>query len=185
MLEAADIYVLALGTVLLLWFSRRSLLHVQTHGFYRFFAFEGILLLLVTNFWHWVDNPFSLPQIASWILLFASAFLAIHAFWLFHAVGIPSSQPRPGPDCSFEQTTHLVTIGAYRFIRHPMYGSLLCLAWGICLKNITSRTILVSVFVSLSLYFTAQVEEKENLRRFGEPYLSYMKKTKRFIPFLW
>jgi protein-S-isoprenylcysteine O-methyltransferase Ste14 len=35
---------------------------------------------------------------------------------------------------AIEKTTILVTTGAYRYIRHPLYSSLLFLAWGIFFK---------------------------------------------------
>jgi protein-S-isoprenylcysteine O-methyltransferase Ste14 len=31
---------------------------------------------------------------------------------------------------------------------------------------------------------TARVEEKDNIERFGDEYLAYMKTTKMFLPFL-
>ena len=36
---------------------------------------------------------------------------------------------------AFENTVKLVEVGLYRFIRHPMYASLLLLAWGAFLKH--------------------------------------------------
>ncbi|MCK7540462.1 MAG: hypothetical protein MZV63_61010 [Marinilabiliales bacterium] len=41
----------------------------------------------------------------------------------------------------FEKTTELVTSGIYRYIRHPMYSSLLLLAWGIWLKQPLAATL--------------------------------------------
>jgi protein-S-isoprenylcysteine O-methyltransferase Ste14 len=83
-----------------------------------------------------------------------------------------------------EKTTRLVTIGPYRFIRHPMYASLLYLAWGIFLKHITLLSVVLVIFASLLLVATAILEEKENLPYFGGAYAAYMQYTKRFIPFI-
>ena len=88
------------------------------------------------------------------------------------------------------QVGMLAARGAYRFIRHPMYASLLLLAWGICFKAGAQHAaplltnLALAGFASLCLYLTARVEERENLRRFGEEYRAYMRETKRFIPFL-
>jgi protein-S-isoprenylcysteine O-methyltransferase Ste14 len=185
MTDSLRFWAIALGTVALVLLSRRCLFQPRTHGFYRFFAFESILLLLAINIQYWFADPLSGLQIASWILLFFSAFLAAHAFWLFHSVGQPSRSPAAGPDLPFEQTTRLVTIGAYRYIRHPMYASLLCLAWGIFLKHVTLSTTILVILASLALYVTARVEENENIKHFGQSYLQFIEKTKRFIPFLW
>jgi protein-S-isoprenylcysteine O-methyltransferase Ste14 len=40
--------ILVAGSVPLVWFSRRSLLHPAAHGFPRFFAFEATLALVAT-----------------------------------------------------------------------------------------------------------------------------------------
>ena len=36
----------------------------------------------------------------------------------------------------------------------------------------------------MALVLTAKTEEAENVRRFGNEYLDYMKRTRRFVPFL-
>jgi protein-S-isoprenylcysteine O-methyltransferase Ste14 len=84
----------------------------------------------------------------------------------------------------FEDTTNLVAQGAYRYIRHPMYASLILLGLGALLKNISLGTILLAFVNIFALYLTAKADEKEMLNRFGGEYAAYMKKTKIFIPFI-
>lgn len=81
-------------------------------------------------------------------------------------------------------TERLVTTGIYRHIRHPMYSSLLFLAWGAFLKSVTIDTLILSVLASLALLSTAKTEEAENVARFGQEYRDYMERTRRFVPFL-
>ncbi|MFC1726412.1 methyltransferase family protein [candidate division KSB1 bacterium] len=83
-----------------------------------------------------------------------------------------------------EKTTVLVTTGAYRYIRHPLYSSLLFLTWGAFFKHLSLLGITLAVISTVFLVITAKIEETENLRFFGEAYQSYMKKTKMFIPFI-
>ena len=83
---------------------------------------------------------------------------------------------------SFENTVHLVEKGLYRYIRHPMYSSLLFLAWGAFLKHITPLTIGLTLLVSGLLIVAAKVEERENIRFFGTAYVEYMQRTRMFIP---
>jgi len=85
---------------------------------------------------------------------------------------------------TLEKTTPLVTGGPYRFIRHPMYASLMCFTWGVFLKQISLLSGLLVILASLALYTTAIFEERENLRNFGNQYVEYMHRTRRFIPFL-
>jgi len=74
--------------------------------------------------------------------------------------------------------------GIYRFIRHPMYGSLMLLGLGIYLKRVTPLTSALASIVVIALVLTALIEEGEMRACFGEEYGAYARRTKRFIPFL-
>ncbi len=176
--------IFLLGSIGFILLSRQSLRRPYSHGFPRFFAFEALLGLVVLNTRNWFIQPFSLPQIVSWALLLDSALLAIHAFWTLHTYGAPNSSIEDASRIAMEKTTRLVTEGPYHFIRHPMYASLLLSAWGIFFKLINLLSALLAVLVSLTLFLTAEYEERENLRNFGEGYTAYMQHTKRFIPFV-
>ena len=66
-----------------------------------------------------------------------------------------------------------------------MYASLLALACCAWLKDpLGLGSIALTVGVSGFLIATAMAEERENLLRFGAAYADYMKRTKRFVPFL-
>lgn len=156
----------------------------RTHGFYRFFAFECILALVLLNADRWFREPFSLPQMASWLLLLGSIALAVHGFHLLWRVGKPARTGGREEELGIEATTTLVTVGAYRYIRHPLYASLLCGGWGAFFKHPTFFSFLLAVALVVFLTATAKVEETENLRKFGDSYAEYIKKTKMFVPFV-
>ena len=78
---------------------------------------------------------------------------------------------------------HLDT-GIFRYIRHPLYSSLIFLTWGIFLKNETADLLIVALISTLFLYLTAIFDEKECVRFFGEKYVEYKKRSKMFIPFI-
>ncbi len=166
------VFVLVSAGILL--FSLPSLRNPKSHGFFRFFAFEIILVLFLANFKYWVDDPLSVHQILSWVLLICSLLLAVHGFRLLQIIGRPRG--------NFENTTQLVIVGAYKYIRHPLYCSLLLLTWGICLKDPGLFSILLGLVASVFLYATARAEESENQARFGAEYEAYLKSTKMFIP---
>ena len=171
--------VASLGIVFISW---KSLSKPQSHGFYRFFAFELLLILLLRNIGYWFEAPFSVQQLISWVLLSASFFLAIHGFYLLRVIGKPQAAVPGSSDLGFENTANLVTIGAYRYIRHPLYASLLLVAWGIFFKQTTWLSGSLALGISAFLILTARAEEKENLERFGEEYSRYRKSTGMFIP---
>ena len=165
------------GTAAIILFSWRiSIRAKRYHGLARFFAFESILGLLLLNGSVWFRDPFSLPQIASWILLSASFFLAGHSVWIYLKLSAPRSE--------FEDSTRLVRRGAYRYIRHPMYSSLLLLAWGVFWKAPSWPGAALVAVATACLLATARAEERENLRFFGPAYAATMRQTKMFIPFL-
>jgi protein-S-isoprenylcysteine O-methyltransferase Ste14 len=172
------------ATAGLAWVSRSSLRGLRFHGFYRFFAWEVILVSVLLNLDIWFHEPFSFRQTVSWLLLAASLFLAIHGFLLLRMVGKPDNKRNDSSLIGVEKTTELVTKGAYRYIRHPLYSSLLFGAWGVFFKHPSWLGFLLAAITVFFLIMTARMEEAENVRFFGAAYQSYMKQTKMFIPFL-
>jgi protein-S-isoprenylcysteine O-methyltransferase Ste14 len=168
--------VFGVGTLVALYQTRRTARAGFRYGLVRFFAFEAILGLVALNLRYWFDDPFSLQQLVSWVLLVLSAFLVLQGFWLLSKMGKAQGE--------FEQTTMLVTSGAYRYIRHPLYASLLYLGIGVFLKHISLLTGGLALAAFVCLFLTARVEESENIERFGEAYREYMQHTKMFVPYI-
>ena len=173
MLKLVVFAVVSVGLVFVSWPSLRDR---RSHGFYRFFAWESLLTLILLNAEYWFQAPFSVPQIASWLLLLTSLVLAVHGFYLLRRIGRPEGK--------IENTTTLIRVGAYRYIRHPLYSSLLFLGWGAFLKHPSLPGGVLVLAASAFLVATARVEEGENLRKFGADYAAYVKTTRMFIPFL-
>jgi hypothetical protein len=124
-----DLLILLPGTAVLLWLSRKALRHPGGHGFYRFFAWEGILALVVLNRKPWGEQPFSPHQMASWLLMSLSIYLVIRGHRALRDQGLASTERQDGALYEFEKTTTLVTTGIFKHIRHPMYASLLSLPY--------------------------------------------------------
>jgi protein-S-isoprenylcysteine O-methyltransferase Ste14 len=173
-----EIYIFIFSTLGLVWFSWWfSIRDKRYHGIYRFFAFEAILALFLLNYPVWFADPFSLQQFISWFVLLISMIYLIYGAYLFFKFGKPEGK--------VENTTNLVTTGLYKYIRHPLYGSLWLLGFGIYLKNLTLWTSLLILINIIALHLTAKAEEKEMLGKFGDEYKSYMQKSRMFIPFIY
>ncbi|UCD85800.1 MAG: isoprenylcysteine carboxylmethyltransferase family protein [Deltaproteobacteria bacterium] len=172
------------ASIPIVWVSRSSLRDVQLHGFYRFFAWEIILIMFLTNMDYWFVDPFSLRQIISWLFLTLSLVLLHQGVQLFRRKGKIDPERNDQGLVGIEKTTELVTTGVYHYIRHPFYSSLLFLGWGIFLKNTSWISILLAVTTTMFLTITARKEEVENIQYFGEKYQEYIKHTKMFIPFI-
>ena len=178
------IIVFIVASVGVTWVSWPSLRDSRSHGFYRFFAWEAILILILSNLNYWISEPFSPHQIISWLLLLCSLYLAIQSVRLLRVIGKPDSDREDPALVGFEKTTDLVTIGVYRYIRHPLYGSLLFLAWGAFFKHPSYLGVFLALAATFFLTRTAKVEEAENINFFGDAYKNYMKQSKMFVPFL-
>jgi protein-S-isoprenylcysteine O-methyltransferase len=80
----------------------------------------------------------------------------------------------------------VVESGPYRLIRHPSYsGSLLMfLGTGFAMTNWAS---LLAVMLGALVGFgwRVHVEEQALCTDLGEPYRDYMRRTRRFVPFVW
>lgn len=175
MLSEIQLAAFLIGSIFLVLFSWLvSIREKRYHGIPRFFAFVGLLLLGLIQYKFWFDDPISVLQVISWIFLFLSIYYVITSFLLYFR--------HTKPDINFENSTRLVTIGLYKYVRHPMYGSLLFLGWGMFLKSINLYSIILVVVITIALFITCKVEEKEMIKKFGEDYKGYMKGTKMLIP---
>ncbi len=74
--------------------------------------------------------------------------------------------------------------GPYRLVRHPSYtgGMLMYLGTGLALTNWLSVLILLGMGV-VTYTYRVRVEEQALASSLGQPYLEYMRRTKRFVPF--
>jgi protein-S-isoprenylcysteine O-methyltransferase Ste14 len=179
------VFFLVIGTLLLLFISRASLRNSRSHGFYRFFAWETMLILFLLNVTYWFVNPFTWYQWIAWALLFLSIVPVIWGTILLRKRGKPVEKREADPTLlAFEKTTQLVTTGIYRYIRHPLYCSLLLLTWGIFFKHPSLTGGALAAVATGFLFLTSQADEAECIKFFGAAYEEYMKKTKRFIPFI-
>jgi protein-S-isoprenylcysteine O-methyltransferase Ste14 len=77
----------------------------------------------------------------------------------------------------------LVTSGIYRYIRHPMYTSVIVMMLGVTLLGTHPATWLLWVLLILVLYLKADREERLWMAH-DRAYADYRRKTRYFIPFI-
>ncbi len=120
------------------------------------------------------DIPFRKPLAA---LLIAAGFVAGFAGIFTFRVAHTTVDPRhPGA------ARVLVTGGIYRYTRNPMYVGivLVLLAWVVFLGNILSL-LMVALFVVYLNRFQIIPEERALAENFGEQFLQYQKRVRRWI----
>ncbi len=90
----------------------------------------------------------------------------------------------PASEYQIKTRQELVTVGVYRYIRHPIYlGVFLSITGGELVAQ--SYLVVIGLAIVINGYWQARREEILLLSHFGNSYKIYMKRTKMFIPFLW
>jgi protein-S-isoprenylcysteine O-methyltransferase Ste14 len=138
----------------------------------------ALLLAFSVSFIPWLVIPHArLALYAGTVLLVGGSLLRRYCFrtlgmYFTAAVTVRVGQP-------------VIDYGPYRWIRHPGYtaGFIIFLGIGLALGSYLSLMIFL---LEICLVYSRRisVEEKALLEVIGEPYRKYMRRTKRFIPFV-
>ena len=172
------IIIFFIFSLIILKISWPDILNIHGRKFYRFFALEFLFLLILVNFGYWLKNPFTLFRIITWMILCGSFILASYAIYQLLQDG------KPRISVNIETTTSMATSKIYKYIRHPLYSSLILLGAVTLIKNPSLLATSLFSVATVFLYATARTEEKENILKFGRDYAIYMKRTSMFFPFL-
>jgi protein-S-isoprenylcysteine O-methyltransferase Ste14 len=136
----------------------------------------GIVTFMIDPRWMaWSSMPLS-----AWLRWMGAVLGALAGgllLWAFRSLG-----PNLTDTVVTRQAHTLVTRGPYRWVRHPFYDSVALL--------VLANTLLTAnwfIFVTGCLAFAlivarTHIEEENLVRRFGDAYASYMRRTGRFLP---
>jgi len=79
----------------------------------------------------------------------------------------------------------VIESGPYHLVRHPAYSGAILTFVGIGLAIQSLAALLILLLVSsLAYWYRIQVEETALVKDLGQPYVEYMGRTKRLIPFV-
>jgi protein-S-isoprenylcysteine O-methyltransferase Ste14 len=76
-----------------------------------------------------------------------------------------------------------VTRGPYRYLRHPIYASVLYIVWAGAVSHASAINLTLTVVVTIALAVRIHEEEIFLVSYYPE-YVRYSRRTKRIIPFL-
>ena len=104
--------------------------------------------------------------------------VAITAWSVFHFLKI-SGTPVP-----FNPPPTLVDSGPYRYARNPMLTGVFLLLFGIgfAIKSLSLVVLFTPLYVLANIWELKEIEEPELIRRLGDEYLEYRKRTPMFVP---
>jgi len=85
----------------------------------------------------------------------------------------------PGMDTPPER---LVTTGPFAYTRNPMYLGHLIFLVGLALTLQSLLAALLAAATAVRFHFRVARDERRLTERFGEPYVAYLRKVKRWVP---
>jgi protein-S-isoprenylcysteine O-methyltransferase Ste14 len=143
------------------------------------YIFVAIQLLLIA-LWFWFWWPFQGPFVSNTLIrvigLVMAALGVILVVW-------PAWQIRraitmlPTPT----DQAQLITTGAFRWIRHPIYSGIVSGACGLAIAYANWGMFVCGICLLILFYFKSMYEESRLRERFPT-YISYQQKTGRFFP---
>jgi protein-S-isoprenylcysteine O-methyltransferase Ste14 len=130
----------------------------------------GLLVFLPADVWLTVQPFIVAGTVLEWLGALGIVASAVTIRSSLTAVPLPKEQGKLG------------TSGLYKYVRHPMYTSVLVLSLGIALLsgNVIKYALVLCLYALF--YYKSQYEERY-LRQKYPGYEAYAKQTPRFIPF--
>lgn len=127
----------------------------------------------------WMEwSAVNVPEWARWAGVMLGVLVIPSIFWVLKSLG------RNVSETVLTKSNHeLVTVGPYRWIRHPLYttGITLLLAVGLMAANVVILSFAVLVAVMIR-FVVIPPEETALQNKFGEVYRRYMTHTGRLLP---
>jgi protein-S-isoprenylcysteine O-methyltransferase Ste14 len=92
-----------------------------------------------------------------------------------------------GTPVPFNPPPRLVTSGPYAYVRNPMLTGVFALlfGFGVLLGSASLIVVFTPLFILVNVWELKVIEEPELIKRLGEDYLEYRKRTPMFFPGLW
>jgi protein-S-isoprenylcysteine O-methyltransferase Ste14 len=89
-----------------------------------------------------------------------------------------------GTPVPFHPPPQLVTTGPYAYVRNPMLTGVFALlfGFGVLLGSASLLVVFTPLFIFINVWELKAIEEPELLRRLGEDYIEYRKRTPMFFP---
>jgi len=149
-------------------------------GLLVFFAFSALFVLAALLVDEFLGLPGPLPAVARIPLGVSTvaAGITITAWSAFHFLKVR------GTPVPFNPPPKLVSTGPYRYARNPMLTGvfLFLLGIGLGLNSISLVLIFTPLYVLVNYWELKNIEEPELVKRLGDEYIDYRRKTPMFIP---
>jgi protein-S-isoprenylcysteine O-methyltransferase Ste14 len=123
--------------------------------------------------------PLIMPDLLRYpglLILLAGAALSYTSFWFFITKGRGTAFPTEPPK-------EMIIRGPYCYVRNPMYVGNLAIIFGEALLFRSPMLLLYAIAMCFVTHlYVTRSEEPVLKRRYGEPYLNYVRTTPRWLP---
>jgi protein-S-isoprenylcysteine O-methyltransferase Ste14 len=86
---------------------------------------------------------------------------------------------------ALKEDHELITAGLYQYVRHPIYTGMLLMILGTALSLATLGACIGFLIILVGVLLKLKQEEALLTKYFSQDYLSYKKRTRTLIPFIW
>ena len=86
---------------------------------------------------------------------------------------------------ALKEDHELITTGPYKYVRHPIYTGMLLMILGTALSVATLGACIGFFIILVGVLLKLRQEEALLTKHFAQGYLSYKKRTRTLIPFIW
>jgi len=130
---------------------------------------------------YWVDKYLPLPFINTNMSFIAGISIIVLSFILFGVVLLEFSRLKTSVDHR-KPTNAIITTGAFRYSRNPIYISMVMLCIGISFLINSLWGFVATLLASIIITKFVIIKEETYLeRKFGESYLQYRKAVRRWL----
>jgi protein-S-isoprenylcysteine O-methyltransferase Ste14 len=145
------------------------------------FGDTGQLILLVLFLIVWIVDSFFL-----WTSTFLSDHIPLYIRLIFlgFALATAAYLSVSGHDRIFREQrgTKVISDGAFRYVRHPLYSACLLFYLGLAVSTVSISSLAFFVVIFVFYNYLASFEERLLDERFGEEYRKYKRRTGKWVP---
>jgi len=160
--------------------TRKTRMLLTPIGFVLFGVFTGLFVALAMLTDRWLSLSWPLPEGPSWfiavlLLIVGTGVMAWSALHFLKVKGTP---------VPFNPPPELVITGPYRFSRNPMLTGVFILLFGIgfAVRSLSLVVLFTPLYILANVWELKAIEEPELVKRLGEAYIAYRRRTPMFIP---
>ncbi|NIO00729.1 MAG: DUF1295 domain-containing protein [Candidatus Latescibacteria bacterium] len=139
------------------------------------------LILLVLFLVVWAGDSFFL-RISTFLSDYVSLYIRLIILGLVLIAAVYFSKSGHVVTSHVHRAAGVVSTGAFRYVRHPLYLASLLFYLGLSISTASLLSLALLVMIFIFYNYIASYEEKLLHKKFGEEYRSYKIRTGKWVP---